>query len=1061
MINQVQADPTPSPATAPIATPPAAAAPIILPAPPQDQGLPYTRTAHKFARAKIKDCIAVYAGSRYAYVDGYKVRLDQKQLRSGEAAFKDGVVLVPPAFIPVLDLKEINPPKAPDYLADRWVYDLGIDTGIQTVQEVTASVSDLAAEAKKRGFQIFQDGKLLILSKQPFSFADNEKPLEQSVITLFDTPEKLADPDIATKYIPTLTRQGKWTDHVKVTPEQQAILDGPETKWQTAPKSDYDFNGFNEKLLGSKVPAPGVYPRLLFSEADLPMLAERIKKNKVGQRSLIEMECIFKRTWWDSTTPDGQLFEKLAKGDTSDLKFTNVPGQPDYMATATFVGYKPGVYNSHIQYVPECLTSMALYCLLMGDEEHGKMAANAFVNYYKLREPLLDEANSISDSEFGSSLTLKDGTVFPMNGNGCETHWRAVAGVVAHMDLGLGLDFTGKWLTDDQKATMYRIIGKATYGKRSYAQDAPVRFRDVNWMGWDLTDFLAVASIEGQEGFDQEAFDSGVDSVRAFCDWGIDDNGVVYESNGKTPGSFEFITLSMITAARRGENYFGHPHFRKLLTGQIQMTSPSGLITVNSGTQYAPFSHSPLSFQLTDNLKGFFPDDRRCDYLLDRADLFGGKKDEGMRMWSDYDTFDQEKFKNEEVSKLQRLRLPSPTYPGFVHAVLYDTDYAPTTRADLNLPLDFVAPTHGVYSGYSDRTTKAAWMNMMVRPDHYLGAGHHHADAGMFFFSSGGVDWFSESPLSGAYPGKYYNLVQVDGHSECDLSASATATCYNAPGKFLGATTGDGGSVAGADLTYAYTYRWQTQPAQVWDKAVDAMGWELDPSPEVLRIFAGTSHYKLREWWASYTYSNYIATSRAKFNPMEYVFRSVGLVRGPHPYGFVVDDAKKDDTAHDYSWVGMVTGGVWKATVPGVPANALVLGHDDSEPAGPTIADLATPKAPLTPKPGDPLLLVQAINLDATPDLVTLEGPLNRSGKPDCYDRVTIPAKGVDAQFRVLLIPFNMGEPIPKVTYDAASGKGTIEWADQKDELTFTLNDQKRTLVKVERDGKSVVEAAQ
>ena len=50
--------------------------------------------------------------------------------------------------------------------------------------------------------------------------------------------------------------------------------------------------------------------------------------------------------------------------------------------------------------------------------------------------------------------------------------------------------------------------------------------------------------------------------------------------------------------------------------------------------------------------------------------------------------------------------------------VLYDNDYAVTSRADLGLPLDFSDPVHGVFSSYSDRTTNAAWMNLMVRHDH-------------------------------------------------------------------------------------------------------------------------------------------------------------------------------------------------------------------------------------------------------------------------------------------------------------------------------------------------------
>jgi hypothetical protein len=47
-----------------------AAEPQSLITPPQNQGLPYTRSARTAALAKIKDHIAVFAGSRYAYVKG-------------------------------------------------------------------------------------------------------------------------------------------------------------------------------------------------------------------------------------------------------------------------------------------------------------------------------------------------------------------------------------------------------------------------------------------------------------------------------------------------------------------------------------------------------------------------------------------------------------------------------------------------------------------------------------------------------------------------------------------------------------------------------------------------------------------------------------------------------------------------------------------------------------------------------------------------------------------------------------------------------------------------------
>lgn len=1026
----------------------------LIPAPPQDQGLPYTRSASSHALAKIKESIAVFAGSRYAYVNGLKVRLDDVSWRD-EAALRDGVLYVPESFASVCSGAELHPDAAPAYLADRWVHTLqrpkvNVPASIPRLTIDGRPYIALADFAAAKGLQVTQHPRgLLLVGPKKVAFSTTETPLLESVITLFDTPEKLADPDIATRSIPVLQQQRKWTEHVKVTPEQLALLNGPETKWDTAKKADYQFVGFNQTLLGSKVPEPGVYPRLLFSAQDLPLFAQRVKQNKLGQKALIEMEVLFQKSWWDPKTSDGQIFAKLSSGDLSGLEWDRPPGAAPSGIPHQFKGQKPGIYNSHIAYVPECLTSMALYCLLTGDEAHGKQAATAIANYYKLREPLIDEWNTISDSEFGSSYPSPDGSICKMNGGCGATTWRGMHGIVAHMNLGLSLDFAGKWMSPGEKETMRRVIAKATYGKRAYGQDAPVRFRDVNWVGWDLPHFLALAAIEGLEGFDREAYESNCDTVRAFCDWGVDDSGVVYESNGKTPGSMQFITLSMITLARRGENLWGHPHWRKLLQGQIQMTSPSGRVSVNSGTQYSPFSQQKLSLQLVDEIKAFFPGDRTADYLLSQAnpDADGTWKLDG---------FDPVAYR-EKIAKTPRVRLPSPTYPGFVQGVLYDTDYVTTSRADLQLPLDFTAPTTGVYSSYSDRTKEAAWMCLMVRPHHYLGAGHHHADAGMFHFSGLGVDWFTESALSQVYDGKLHNQVLVDGISEPERH-SGTSTSYQAAAKFLGSKVGPTGSCASADLTDSYSYYWQTQPGQVWEDQVAKLNWEMDPSPQIAKIFAGTARYKLRPWWSGYTYSNFIATSRAPFNPMQYVYRTTGLVRGSHPYGIVIDDLNKDGQTHLYQWTAMLNGGVWQAAVPGLAPNQMALAFREPDPK-------AKPVAPtvINPKLGDPILLVCALgaSVDAKSDqplmqVETLAAGVDRKGNPQSCDRFTINQRDVVSRFRVLLIPCRMGEELPKVSYDAASGIATVSWKDQSDRLQFAARSP-RTHVQVTRGGQPIL----
>jgi len=1035
----------------------------LLPPPPQDQGLPYTRSAQALALEKIKETIALCAGSRYAYVRGLRVRLDQQDIRHGEATTIDGELYVPAGFAAVLNLKASKQTTdKPLYnLADRWVYTLKlpeVSPSLKTREIDGRPYVALAPLAEEKGYTVSTNPRgLLFIGKKKVSFSENEKPLLDSVITLFDTPDRFADPSIAATIIPTLKTQGVWTEHVKVSTENLSLLNGPETKWPTTPLSSYDTNGFNAALLGSKVPAPGVYPRILFSPEDVPAMAERVKKSVMGNQALIQMEELFKKSWWDPSTSDGQVFKKLSTGDLAGLEWDITPGIPLCNVPQQFKGQKPGIYNSHVAYVPECLASMALYCLLTNDEEHGKAAATAIANYFKLREPLIDQWNQISDSEFGSS---------PYNGSGAVTCWRGMHGLVAQMNLGLALDFGGKWMDDEQKEIMHRVIVKATYGRRPYGQDSSVRFRDVNWVAWDLPHYLALVAIEGLPGVDPEGLESDRETVRAFCDWGIDENGVVYESNGKTSGSLQFQTLSMIALARRGDNLFGHPHWRKFLEAQVQMTSPNGKVTVNSGTQYAPFSRQELSMSFINEQRAFFPDNKCADYLLSQSVVKMAPGDIYYLTWlPQTNAFDAEAYRK-MIDSIKRLRLPSMTYPGFVSGVLYDNDYPLTTREDLGLPLDFSDPVHGVFSSYSDRSTNAAWINMLVRPDHYYGAGHHHADAGMFHFSGGGVDWFTQTAYHQSFDGRYFNLVQVDGHSEAEVVPGGY-TAYNRAAIWLGSASGNSGALASADLTDAYSWRWLTQPPGVWTEVLQGLGWVFKPTERIREIFAGTARNKMRPWWLTYTSSNYIATSQAAFNPMNYVFRTTGLSRGKHPYGFVIDDLSKDDAAHLYQWCGMLSGGVWQANVPDSPKGSLVLGYDPSKDVsnvGMTASAPPLHAAPLSPAKGAPLLLVLPITPDASGDpslplikVETPQGPLDKKGVPQPYDRLVINCRSKEGHFKVLLIPFRMGDPMPSVTHDTRHSTATLVWADQKDTLTFDQSGDGKTGVTIIRNGKKAL----
>jgi len=300
----------------------------------------------------------------------------------------------------------------------------------------------------------------------------------------------------------------------------------------------------------------------------------------------------------------------------------------------------------------------------------------------------------------------------------------------------------------------------------------------------------------------------------------------------------------------------------------------------------------------------------------------------------------------------------------------------------------------------------------------------------------------------------------VDGESEPTTLPDDKILGWNAAAKYLGATEEKSGAAGSADLSYAYDYRWLCQSPQTWSEHLKSLGWEPEPSTRILEIFAGTARYKMRPWWSTYDYANYMPTCRAPFNPMRRVFRTVGLVRGKNSYGFVVDDLKKDDATHLYQWTAMLNGGVWRAEVSGLANNQIALAFGGSDPD----VNSTDAKPAITPKPGEPLLLITALGMsdsrDATLPLLEvarLSGPPDRNGKAQFYDRLVINQRAPEANYRVLLIPFRAGEPRPEISM--ADGNAVVTQAGQRDEIKFVPAENQRTRVRVARGGKEILES--
>jgi hypothetical protein len=609
-------------ATTTSAQPMAGQPPALL---PQDGGWAYSRTGLAAGLDKLWNQYAVFIGSRYGVVLGHRVPLDDDDILHGVPVVRDGEVYVPLTFAAYFSMKVFPPDDpAPDYLKSRWVYHVPRPAytppdAVKTIQVNGRTYVNLAQAGAAAGLHFFQDdsGLATVGRKPDFDFTTHELNLHDDVVSAFDMPEKFASPPVAMKYILPLP----------------ALAPAP--KPPAIPRAAYNFTGFNVKLLGSKVPAPGVYPRLLFSPEDLPVLQDRVKNSRIMQMSLDEIEAMLKNTWWNPDTPDGQMFQRLVSGQLTDY-------------TSEQRG-NAGIYSSQVNYPTNCLVSMALYCLLSGDNEHGKQAAAAIYNYYKFLEPRVDDILSSSPNE----LVFK-----PALAKFSPTQWQGMDDLVAHLDLGLALDFAGHWMTPDQIDLMRRVIAKATYGRRTTA-------------GTGLSHLLAVAAIEGLPGYDAEGYAADAELAQSFLDWGFDEKGRLTDV-GEKAGNLQFQILAMVALARRGDNLWGHPHWRNFLNG-----APAAAYATVAGSALDPNDGGPYDMQTIMELRAFYPDNKYADLILSRRhpSFDPAKLDLAL-----YDA----QLANENAQHLRalKLRLPGPSYPGYVPAVLYDSDWQIVTRAE-------------------------------------------------------------------------------------------------------------------------------------------------------------------------------------------------------------------------------------------------------------------------------------------------------------------------------------------------------------------------------------------
>lgn len=767
--------------------------------------------------------------------------------------------------------------------------------------------------------------------------------------------------------------------------------------------------GFDAARLG-RVPPPGVHPRILISPDQLPDLRTRLKETAVGREMLAALRARVAGTIGRAGSWEAAVYDVLAAGRTAEaLAILNRGEKPSS---------PPGHYQPHLLYP---LVLEALDALIAEDPTRGKKAAAAVAGYADMIAPLVESvlAEPLADDIWRVKPSGKD-----------AGKWSGAQGVrdlVGYHLLGYAYDFAAPFMTETQRDDVRRVIARVTSGRLWMGARLPAHFRNWNWIAVGASQPLLALAIEGEPGYDPRIYRLGVEILRDYFTYGVSEMGSSTEAVGYTQFGLVWANPFAVAAARRGENLLVHGHHRAMMDWYLQSMEPFGGAWVSHGDGG---DRGPALWTMA-MWKYFFPGDPKTDYLWQSV----------LAVSADGD-------------RLRRDRVH------LIEPLLFAEDPARDSRgelidyhhgADLRAPLTWFDAERGSLITRSAWGEDALMLQFECRPDS-VGASHEHADRGNFTLSALGRSWAKENFRS--VETRHHNNILIDGRGQ---------GYWPGPGEWLGLESSDDFVVAACDAKPAYDWMWPKQivtedPATFvrfqfarWkDYAVEAEAFqrtfagvpgERDDRPAVVAFWKGFEAGDPRLWdedaWPV----------RYPWNPVRRAFRSVALARGAAPYVLVVDDIQKDDRERLYEWL-MQTGP--NTEVLSLEGNDIVL-------CDATVARNAEGRP--TPKHGERALLVRALNV-GDPALAR-DFPTRPSFRLETFERrdtlvaeagkdalsgsrtfgvdkrLVLASRSVAPDFKVLLFPFRIGDPLPETTWNDARTQLTIHIGDQRDVVTF------------------------
>ena len=594
----------------------------------------------------------------------------------------------------------------------------------------------------------------------------------------------------------------------------------------------------------SAVPAPGVHPRVIFSAADVPAWKSRLTDTAYGKALL-------------------PFAEGTLKGHRATLEeLAHLPEGEIDAATVGRLWIKGESRNA-------AFFAAAALGVAKDDAALRQLAIKAITGYCRL---------TLRSREIGFDPKLKAMT-------GDITGSQVAIWTSKNWDVGTGFLFGGEGLaltydmlynemTPEQRTTVRQAIAAALKGRRCYGLGGYADQAVSNHTLYHGHMAVMAMAIEGEEGEDPEILPLWKTVIGNYLDRSFYASGAANEDTYPVNTSLRDTATAMVGFARRGTNFFAHPHLQAHFTYITEALQPWEPTNKDSPWYAARFrGHGAGSI-----------DGYPTIYAVARA--MYPQNPVTNHLWRWYNGPDYRRS----------LRTQSLTdmllFPGDADL----KDPAVTDRSKLGLPSSVLYPERGLQITRSDWSDQALYVHFDARADAFYN-GHDNADRGTFTVDALGRAWAIDGDWMGMRDADEHSLVRIDGKTQAWKPPLARFLSHQDRGEVV---------LSAADLTYCYQWQWSAHSP--WPKAETTFPapWEHETSdPRTLGFpdrpdLAYVAHTLYGVAEAGYAGFYYWKKPNI---PVHHAFRSLAVRRAPQPYVVVTDDIALDAASHHYEWL--------------------------------------------------------------------------------------------------------------------------------------------------------------